>query len=141
MKRQALLAMLSDKLKDGQLTVLDQLALEQHKTKEMVKVLSSLGVGPTVLLVPDGADAEVQRCTRNIPRVKMLSAALLNTLDLLNHRSLLMTLDLLNHRSLLMTLDAVRIAESMWGGPMVRRNRPGALAVDDDVNGGAAEEG
>ena len=129
MKRQALLAMLSDKLKDGQLTVLDQLALEQHKTKEMVKVLSSLGVGPTVLLVPDGADAEVQRCTRNIPRVKMLSAALLNTLDLLNHRSLVMT------------LGAVRNAESMWGGPMVRRNRPGALAVGYDVNGGAAEEG
>ena len=119
MKRQALLAMLSDKARDGQLTVLDELSLERPKTREMVDVLSALGVGPTVLLVTDGADSDVQRCGRNIPRVKILASPLLNTLDLLNHRSLVMT------------LEALRNAESTWGGRMVRRRL-------GDANGGEA---
>ena len=123
MKRQALLAMLSDKARDGQLKVLDELTLEQAKTREVVNVLSALDVGPTVLLVPDGADPAVRRCTRNIPRVKVLASPLLNTLDLLNHRSLVMT------------LEALRNAESTWGGRMVRRR------ISTGDNGGPDPEG
>ena len=117
-RRQSLVAMLSDKLRADQLVVIDKLLLDQPKTKEVVKVLAALGVGPSVLLVPDGSDPSVLRCARNIPRLNMIPASLLNTLDLLNHRSIVMT------------LDAVRKAESLWGGPLVRRGRP---AVSDDA--------
>lgn len=116
-KRQSLLAMLSDKLRADQLVVLDKLLLDQPKTKEVVKVLEALGAGPSVLLVPDGSDASVLRCASNIPRLKTIPASLLNTLDLLNHRTIIMT------------LDAVRKAESLWGGPLVRRR---GLAVADN---------
>ena len=109
--------MLSDKLRADQLVVLDKLLLDQPKTKEVVKVLEALGAGPSVLLVPDGSDASVLRCANNIPRLKTIPAALLNTLDLLNHRTIIMT------------LDAVRKAESLWGGPLVRRR---GLAVADN---------
>jgi len=103
--------MLSDKVRDDQLIIVDSLVLEQPKTKEMVRVLELLDASLPVLLVADGADASVLRSTRNIPRVKMIPASLLNTLDLLQHRNIVMT------------LDALRKVEELWGGRLVRRNR------------------
>ena len=111
MRRQSLVAMLSDKARADLIIVLDNLDLEQPKTKDMIKVLAALEVDSTVLLVADGADKAVLRTVRNIPKVKMIPAALLNTLDLLNHRKLVMT------------LDAVRKAEEIWNGPFGRRRR------------------
>ena len=110
-RRQSLVAMLSDKARADLIIVLDNLDLEQPKTKEMIKVLAALEVDSTVLLVADGADKAVLRTVRNIPKVKMIPAALLNTLDLLKHRKLVMT------------LDAVRKAEEIWNGPFGRRRR------------------
>ena len=117
MRRLSLLAMLSDKAREEHLLILDSLTLGQPKTKEMVRVLDALESGPSVLLVADGADQSVLRCARNIPRVKMLPAALLNTLDLLNHRKVVMT------------LDAVRKTEEVWGGPFIRRKQQAAAAA------------
>ena len=111
MRRTSLIAMLSDKVREDLLVVLDSLELEQPKTKAMVKILTTLNAGPSVLLVADGADPSVLRCARNIPRVKMLPAFLLNSLDLLKHRKVVMT------------LGAVRKAEEIWGGPFVRRKQ------------------
>jgi large subunit ribosomal protein L4 len=111
MRRQALLAMLSDKAREDQLIVLDSLELETPKTREMVRVLAALDVDSSVLLVADGADAAVLRSANNIPKIKTLPASLLNTLDLLNHRKLVMT------------LDAVRRAEELWSAPYSRRKR------------------
>ena len=108
MKRQSLVAVLSDKVREDQLVVIDSLVLDQPKTKEMVKVLDALEAGPPVLIVADGAEALVLRCARNMPRLKMLPASLLNTVDLLKHRKVVMT------------LEAVRKAEELWGGPFVR---------------------
>ena len=109
MRRQSLLAMLSEKAREDQLVVVDSLVLEQPKTKEMVKVLGALGASPSVLLVADGADEFILRCARNVPRLKMSPAALLNTVDLLKHRKVVMT------------QDAIRKVEELWGGPFVRR--------------------
>jgi large subunit ribosomal protein L4 len=109
-KRQALVATLSDKAREDRLLVVENLALETFKTKEMVRVLDALDATRPVLLVADGADPSVLRSARNIPRLKMLPASLLNPLDLLNHRTVVLT------------LDAVKKAEELWGGRFVRRN-------------------
>lgn len=114
MRRLAIVAMLSDKAREDQLLVLDKLALDQPKTKEMIKLLGALNAEAPVLLVADGADALVLRCARNIPRLKMLPASLLNTVDLLNHRNVVIT------------LDGVRKAEALWGGPAIGRGRRAA---------------
>jgi ribosomal protein L4 len=53
--------------------------------------------------VADGVDPIVLRAGRNIPKLKMIPAALLNTLDLIRHRKVIMT------------VDAVRKAEELWG--------------------------
>ncbi|MCH8205479.1 MAG: 50S ribosomal protein L4 [Chloroflexi bacterium] len=119
MKRQSLVAMLSDKARTNQLLVVESLELNEPKTREVVKALNALGADSSVLLVADGADETVLRCARNVPRLKMLPAALLNVGDLLNHRSVVMT------------LDAVRKAEELWGGPFSRRKRVAAVSTEE----------
>lgn len=102
MRRAAIRMVLSDKARDGNLIVLQDLILESPKTKEFVAMIHALGGRRSVLLVGDGADPEMLRAGRNVPEVDMLPADLLNTVDVLNHRTLIMT------------LDAVRRAESLW---------------------------
>lgn len=109
MKRRALLSVLSDKARQGQIIVLEKLELEQPKTKEMARVLGALGVDRGILLVADGASAETLRSARNIPKLKTSPASLMNAVDLINARIIIMT------------VDAVRKAEALWGGPFVRR--------------------
>ena len=120
MKRKSLVAMLSEKVRTGELVVLDNLTLETPKTREMVSVLNTIGVEHSALLVADGADTKILRCASNIPRVKMLPAALLNTVDLLKHRNLVMT------------LEAVRKAEDLWGGSFVRKRRAQPASSEED---------
>ena len=116
MRRQALIAMLSDKARHDNLVVVENLDVEP-KTKEMIKFLRAVRADSSALLVGDGPAPASLRAARNIKRVKALPAALLNTVDLLNHRTLIMT------------VDAVREAERRWGGPYVRRSI-GAEAAD-----------
>ena len=117
MKRASLLAVLSDKVREGHVTVVENLSLESEKTRDMVRVLDVLKAELPVLLVADGADPGVLRAARNIPKVDMLPASLLNSVDLLNHRGLVMT------------LEAVRKAEELWGEP-VKRGRLEAVEVE-----------
>ena len=116
MKRQSLVIMLSDKVREGRLVVVDSLGLDQPKTKEVLKALDALDARPSVLMVADGADESVLRCARNVPRLKMLPASLLNTVDLLRHQKVVMT------------LAAVRKAEELWGGPFIRHKRQAVSA-------------
>ena len=120
MKRLSLITMLSDKARGGDLVLLERLELEAPKTKEMIRVLDALDAEGSVLLVADGSDRAVLRSASNIPRLKMLPADLLNTVDLLNHRKLVMT------------LDALRRAEELWGGPFVRQRAVGQPNGEDD---------
>ena len=102
MRRQALVASLSDKVRNNELIVVDEIAVEAPKTSQIAAVLEALDAGPNAILVADGADDGVFRSARNIPGLRMLPASLLNALDLVSHRKVVMT------------LDAVRKAESLW---------------------------
>ena len=93
MRRKAMLAVLSDKARQDELVVVDELAPDAPKTREMGKTLAALGVKTSALVVADGADEATLRAARNVPRVKLLPASLLNTRDLLNNRRVIMTLD------------------------------------------------
>jgi len=110
MRRMSMVATLSEKLRRGQLIVLESLDLNQAKTQDLVQVLDALGAGPGVLLVGDGINEGVIRSARNVSRLDLISASLLNTLDLLKHRTVIMT------------LESVRRAEALWGGPISRPN-------------------
>jgi large subunit ribosomal protein L4 len=102
MRRLAIRSALSGKAADGQLVVIDQLAFETPKTKEISRILRNVGIKRSTLIVTSESDRTVLASTRNLHRTKVLPARYLNVGDMLNHQSLLIT------------VDAVRIAESLW---------------------------
>ncbi len=105
MRRAAIKSCLTDKAANNHLFVLQSLALEKPETKEVLRVLSSLGLSRSTLLVTKNADQTVVRSARNISWVRTLPANLLNVGDLVSHGSLVMT------------VDAVRRAEEIWARP------------------------
>ena len=107
MRRAAIRMTLSDKVRAGNLVVLQDLTFENAKTKDFLAMMQALGLDRSVLLVGDGADHTALRAGRNVQGVDMLPADLLNAVDVLNHRTLIMT------------LEAVRKAEALWGMPVV----------------------
>ena len=107
MRRAAIRMTLSDKVREGTLIVLQDLTLDSPKTKDFVAMMQALDAEGSVLLVGDVADYGSLRGGRNVPGVDMLPADLLNTVDVMNHRTLIMT------------VDAVRKAEALWGTPAV----------------------
>jgi len=119
MRRGALISALSGKAIEGSLVVVENFDVPEPKTKSVKSVLSNLGAGPSVLLVADGAGAEVLRAARNIPRLKMGPSHTLNTLDLLNHRTVIMT------------EQAVRNAEAIWGGRFQRKRTAVSAGVEE----------
>jgi large subunit ribosomal protein L4 len=103
MRRLALRCVLSAKLEDGELKILESLKLDEIKTKKMVVILDAMKVDTTTLVVTSAADVNVVKSARNLPGIKTLPANLLNVVDIISHRTLLME------------VDAVRKAEQLWG--------------------------
>lgn len=102
MRRLAIRSALSGKVADGELVVIDSLAMDAPKTKEIIRILQNVGFQRSALVVTGQPDRNIQASVRNMGRTKVLPAAYLNVLDMLNHHGVLMT------------EDAVRIAESLW---------------------------
>jgi len=92
MRQAALRAALSVKAREAQIVVLDELRLEQPKTKEMAAALQRLMGTSSVLIVLAERDELVERSARNLPAVKTLSASYLNVRDLLGYQRLLLPL-------------------------------------------------
>ena len=93
MRRVAMKSALTSKVQDGQMVVLETLAFEAPKTKEMISVLGALNITSKALVVTAEENTTVELSTRNIPGVKVLSVAQLNVLDLLDATKLVITQD------------------------------------------------
>jgi len=92
MRREAMRSALSQRLAEGAVTVVDELALEDGKTRELVARLQALGVGErSVLIVIADADEKIERASRNLARADVIRAAGLNVYDVLRHSQLLLT--------------------------------------------------
>lgn len=90
-RRIAIKSALSSKVNDSELIVLDELKMEQPKTREMVQVLKNLGVDRKALIVADQVEENAELSARNIPGVKVIPAEGLNVLDVLYHDKLILT--------------------------------------------------
>lgn len=88
-RRLALKSVLSDKLAHGNLVVVEDLKLDAPKTKEMVRILTNLGVDRKALVVTECQDA--QKSARNILGVKPMFADGINVYDVLNHDKMIIT--------------------------------------------------
>ena len=103
MRRLALRCVLSAKVRDKELIILEQLKLDEPRTKEIVRILAALGVDSSALIVTSEPEENVIKSARNLPRIQTMPAGLLNVVDILSRKMLLIT------------VAAVRKAEELWG--------------------------
>ena len=91
-RRAALRGALSHQFREGNIKVVDELGLEEYKTKRVAKLLRDLSLEDApVLIVIAAEDPFLERSARNLPNVNVLRVAGLNVYDVLRHRKLLLT--------------------------------------------------
>jgi large subunit ribosomal protein L4 len=91
-RRAALRAALSLRMREQAVTVVDAFGLEEYSTKRMVGILTALGVmEESLLIVLEAGDPHVERSARNLPRVGVIRVDGLNVYDVLRHRRILFT--------------------------------------------------
>ena len=92
MRRAALCSALSQRLAEGAVIVVDELEVENGKTRELIAKLTSAGVADrSVLIVIAEADEKIERSSRNLPWANTIRAAGLNVYDILRHKQLMLT--------------------------------------------------
>ena len=92
-RRLAIKSILSSKVLEKELTVVDKLELKEIKTKSMVKALEALKVeGKTLIILPEG-NKNVIMSARNIEGVKAIKANNINVFDLLKYNNLILPVD------------------------------------------------
>jgi large subunit ribosomal protein L4 len=103
MRRLALKCLLSAKIREGNMKLVQELDFKEPKTKDMVNVLSSLGIDSSALVVTAQSAPNVIRSAANLAEIKVVPSALINVLDLLSYEMLVAT------------VPAVRNIEEIWG--------------------------
>jgi large subunit ribosomal protein L4 len=103
MRRLALKCLLSAKVREGSIRLLQELDFEEPKTKDMLNVLSSLGIDSSALILTAESMPKVVKSAANLPEVKVLPSDLVNVLDLLSYEILVAT------------VPAIRNIEKIWG--------------------------
>jgi large subunit ribosomal protein L4 len=90
-KQLALRKALSERLKAGDVIVVDDLKLGSSKTKDFVGVLSALELSGSALIVAQSADKNLTLASRNVPNVTLTTSESLNTYDVLRPDKLVFT--------------------------------------------------
>jgi len=91
LRRLALKSALTTKVLDSNIIVLDELVMNEIKTKEFVKVLKNLKVDGSALVVLPEVDEKVVKSARNVPDVKTALVNTINTYDILKHQKFIIT--------------------------------------------------
>jgi large subunit ribosomal protein L4 len=102
MRRLALRSVLSGKVRDGEVKILDRLAIEEPKTKLIAEMLSSLGIESTAIIGVAISNDYITMASSNVPGVKTTMVSMLNVTDLLSYKMLVLD------------VDAVRRIEQLW---------------------------
>ena len=85
-RRQAMISVLSEKVAQQSLVVLDDLKITSGKTRDMAQALEKLSItGKKVVVIAESLDTKTIRATQNLPGVTLLPVAGLNVYDLMRH--------------------------------------------------------
>lgn len=114
-RRLAIKCALSDKVKNGELVVLDSLTFDAPKTKLVVKMMSDFAVDKKALIVTSDLTENVERSARNIPGIKAIKIFEMEDEKTRARRvqSELNVYDILNHDKLFVTKEAVGLIEEV----------------------------
>ena len=100
-KRAALKSVLTSKVNDSKFIVLDELKLDEIKTKKFQEVMENLKVSKALVIINDN-DQNIVMSARNIPKIK---TALTNTINVY---------DILKYDTVVVTKDAVATIEEVY---------------------------
>ncbi len=103
MRRLALKCLLSAKLREGDMKLIQGLDFKEPRTKDMLHALSSLGVDSSALILTAQSTPNVVKSAANLTSVKVLPSSLINVLDLVSYKMLIAT------------VPAIRDIEQIWG--------------------------
>ena len=92
-KRAALKSALTDKVQSGNIVVLDELKLDEFKTKKFANVMSNIKATRKALVVLADKDEKVIKSASNLPEVKTLLTNTINVYDIVNAQTLVLTKD------------------------------------------------
>lgn len=101
-KRLALKSVLTSKVQENEIIIIDHLDFNSPKTKDMVNLLARLNADKKALIVMDEKNINVIKSSKNIPHVE---TALVNTINVY---------DILKYNSFIITKDAVRKVEEVY---------------------------
>ncbi|MFB0526760.1 MAG: 50S ribosomal protein L4 [bacterium] len=92
-RRNAIKQVLSEKIRENRLRVIDSLMLEEGKTKKAKALLEKMGALMGTLVIAKSRDANSSRAFANLPKVKLIPVQSINIYDLLNYEKIIITRD------------------------------------------------
>lgn len=92
-RRLAMKSVLSDKVLQNSIIVVDKFEIDAPKTKTMVEALKALNVTGKTMIVTGGTDMNVYKSARNIEGINPVKADFISVYDIINSRTLVLTQD------------------------------------------------
>lgn len=90
-RRLALLSALSEKIRQNEVTVVDDFKVKDAKTKEVAAVLKALNLNKSTLIVTEDHDALMLRAAGNLEKVEVITADLINVYDVVKNNDCVFT--------------------------------------------------
>lgn len=114
MRQLAIRSVLSAKVRDERLTIVQGLEDTDGKTKTMKNVLAAMPESRSMLIVVPGADSVAARGIANLPNTKTVIAGMLNVRDVLKYDRLVVTEEAMAQIEELWALDEASRQPSQW---------------------------
>lgn len=91
MRRGALRSALSERVREGNLTVVDSFTFDKPKTRDFIGAMKTLGFDGKTLIIEAGENENLVLSSRNVPSVKIIASNSLNIYDVLRHEKLVLS--------------------------------------------------
>ena len=95
-KKNALKAVLSRRLREERILVLDRLELDSHRTRDLKSAVGDLGITGKTLFVDSRANENLARASRNVREWKLVDPLGVNVYDVMNHGTVVVSQDALS---------------------------------------------
>lgn len=96
MRRLAMKSILSAKVLENEMIVLDTLTMDAPRTKDMIKILENIKAGNKSLIVMSAKDENVIKSAANIPGVRTVLVTTMNVYEIINYTNFIITKDAVN---------------------------------------------
>jgi large subunit ribosomal protein L4 len=91
MRKRAMCSAISERLREGNLIIVDEWKFDQPKTKEFISTLGSLKLGGKTLIVDSLKNTKLMLASRNVQTAKVVNSYGVNIYDLVSHQKVVLT--------------------------------------------------